>query len=50
LKPVILSHWRLTEVEGLNDEAEAARDRLLRYISRLEKVAARLSGSLVTAG
>lgn len=50
LKPVILSHWRLPEREGLNDEAEAARDRLLRYLGRLEKVAARLSGSLVTTG
>jgi acyl-[acyl-carrier-protein] desaturase len=50
LKPVILSHWRLPEREGLNDEAEKARDRLLRYLTRLEKVAARLSGSLVPAG
>ena len=38
LKPVILSHWRLPEREGLNDEAEQARDRLLRYLGRLEKV------------
>jgi acyl-[acyl-carrier-protein] desaturase len=50
LKPVILSHWRLPELEGLTDEAEHARDRLLRYLTRLEKVAARLSGSLVPAG
>jgi acyl-[acyl-carrier-protein] desaturase len=50
LQPVILNHWRLPEREGLNDEAEQARDRLLRYLARLEKVAARLSRSLVSAG
>ncbi len=50
LQPVILSHWRLREREGLDDEAEQARERLLRYLARLEKVAARLSGSLVSAG
>jgi acyl-[acyl-carrier-protein] desaturase len=48
LQPVIFHHWRLTEREGLNDEAEAARDRLLRYLERLKKVASRLSRSLVS--
>ena len=48
LQPVILHHWRLTEIEGLSAEAEQARDRLLRYMERLKKVAARMSRSLVT--
>ena len=34
---MILSHWRLPEIEGLNAEAEEARDRLLRYMERLEE-------------
>jgi acyl-[acyl-carrier-protein] desaturase len=44
LQPVLLNHWRLLEVEGLDAGAEAARDRLVRHLERLEKVAARLSG------
>ncbi len=48
LQPVIFHHWRLTEREGLSAEAEQARDRLLRYMERLKKVAARLSRTLVT--
>jgi acyl-[acyl-carrier-protein] desaturase len=47
LQPVIFHHWRLQEREGLNAEAEQARDRLVRYMERLKKVAARLSRSLV---
>jgi len=47
LQPVILSHWRLPDIEGLSADAEAARDRLMRYMERLKKVAARLSRSLV---
>ncbi|MGZ4690082.1 MAG: acyl-ACP desaturase [Acidimicrobiia bacterium] len=49
LQPVILSHWRLQEREGLNAEAEEARDRLVRHMERLKKVAARLSRSLVAS-
>jgi acyl-[acyl-carrier-protein] desaturase len=47
LRPVIDTAWQLEHLEGLDAEAEAARDRLVRYLGRLEKVAARLSGSLV---
>ena len=46
LQPVILSHWRLPDIEGLDAEAEEARDRLLRYMERLKKVGP-LSRSLV---
>ena len=47
LRPVIDTSWQLDRLEGLDAEAEIARDRLVRYLGRLEKVAARLSGSLV---
>ena len=41
LVPVVLRHWKLEELEGLSAEAEEARTRVLRYMSRLEKVARR---------
>jgi acyl-[acyl-carrier-protein] desaturase len=47
LRPVIDTSWQLDRIEGLDADAEIARDRLVRYLGRLEKVAARLSGSLV---
>ncbi len=47
LRPVIDTSWQLESLEGLDADAEAARDRLVRYLGRLEKVAARLSGTLV---
>jgi acyl-[acyl-carrier-protein] desaturase len=42
LRPLLLSHWRITEVERLSDEAERARDELLRHLERLGRVAERL--------
>jgi acyl-[acyl-carrier-protein] desaturase len=42
LQPVALRHWKLEELTGLSDEAERSRDRTLKYIARLGKVAARL--------
>lgn len=50
LEPVILSQWRLPELERLDAEAEEARDRLMRYLARLAKIAARLSRPLEPAG
>ncbi len=47
LQPVIFTHWRLPEIEGLDAEAEQARERLVRYMERLKKVAARVTRSLV---
>jgi acyl-[acyl-carrier-protein] desaturase len=43
LKPVLLHQWDLPGIEGLDADAEAARDRLVRHLDRLEKVSARLS-------
>ena len=34
LAPVVLRHWKLEEIEGLSAEAEEARTRVLRYMSR----------------
>jgi acyl-[acyl-carrier-protein] desaturase len=39
--PVILTRWRLTELEGLTGDAARSRDRLVRFIDRLAKVADR---------
>jgi acyl-[acyl-carrier-protein] desaturase len=46
LKPVLMQQWHLLELDGLDGEAEVARDRLVRHIERLEKVAARLKRAL----
>jgi acyl-[acyl-carrier-protein] desaturase len=50
LEPVILSHWRLPELEHLDADAERARDGLMDYLARLAKVAARFRPSLAHAG
>ena len=39
--PMVLQRWNVAEVTGLDDDAERARDRLLRFVERLAKVAAR---------
>ena len=41
LVPVVLRHWKLEEIEGLSAEAEEARTRVLRYMSRLGSIARR---------
>jgi len=43
LVPVILRHWKLEELTGLSDEAELARERVLKYISRVGIAARRLA-------
>ena len=43
LVPVVLRHWNVEQVEGLSGDAEAARERLVAFIERLGKVAARLA-------
>lgn len=43
LKPVLLRHWALEKIEGLSDEAEHARDRVLKQIERLSRLATKLS-------
>ena len=43
LVPVVLRHWALEKIEGLNAEAEQARIRVLRHIERLGELARRLT-------
>jgi acyl-[acyl-carrier-protein] desaturase len=50
LEPVLLCHWRLPELDHLDAEAERARDRLMQYLARLAKVAARFSRQLAASG
>lgn len=40
--PIVLKHWKLEHIEGLDAEAEQARDRTLRYIARLQRAAQRI--------
>lgn len=42
LEPILMKHWRIREVEGLDAEGEAARDRVISYVERLGKAARRL--------
>jgi acyl-[acyl-carrier-protein] desaturase len=41
LVPVVLRHWGIEQLTGLNDEAERARDALLTYIGRIGKAGQR---------
>jgi acyl-[acyl-carrier-protein] desaturase len=42
LVPIVLHHWRVESLEGLDPEAERARDALLEHIERLGRAARRL--------
>jgi len=42
LVPVILRHWKLTELEGLSPEADQARERIVKFIDRMGSIARRL--------
>ena len=42
LVPVVLKHWKVTELTGLTPEAEAARDKLVTRIARFGKAARRM--------
>jgi len=40
LSPVLLRHWRLRDLRGLSDDAERARDAVLRFLDDLETATA----------
>ena len=42
LVPTLLRHWQIDHIEGLDGEAEAARERLMAYLAKSERVARRL--------
>jgi acyl-[acyl-carrier-protein] desaturase len=43
LVPVVLRHWDIENVEGLDADGEAARDSILKYITKSGRVAARIA-------
>jgi acyl-[acyl-carrier-protein] desaturase len=49
LVPVVLRHWGIEEVVGLDDDAEQAREAVLAYIAKSGRVAARLAERRVAA-
>ena len=46
LAPIVLQRWGLEQMEGLDDDAERARERALRYITRLGKVSRRVESGM----
>jgi acyl-[acyl-carrier-protein] desaturase len=42
LLPVVVTHWRLESLEGLNTEGERARDHLVSWIARMRRIADRM--------
>lgn len=54
LVPIVMQHWGVEHVEGLDGEAEQARERIVAHISKIGRVAermkARRAAALETAG
>jgi acyl-[acyl-carrier-protein] desaturase len=42
LAPVLLKHWKIDQIQGLTDEAQQARDDVLRHMAKLDRVASKL--------
>jgi acyl-[acyl-carrier-protein] desaturase len=42
LSKVLLDHWRIDRLEGLDDDAERARDEVFRFMAKLDRVASKL--------
>lgn len=42
IEPVVLKNWDVEHVDGLSDEGEQARDKLLKRLDRMSKVVARI--------
>ena len=40
--PLVMRHWKVESIEGLSAEADEARERLVKYVGRLEKAAQRV--------
>ena len=43
LVPIVVRHWQIERLEGLDAEAEQARERLMARLAKSERVARRLS-------
>lgn len=48
LSPVLFKQWRLTELTGLDDEAERARDEIITYLGKLDDAARRYADKRAT--
>ena len=48
IEPVVMRHWKLMELTGLSDEAEAARESIIKRMARTAKVGKRLSAEHAT--
>jgi acyl-[acyl-carrier-protein] desaturase len=42
LLPVVMTHWRLESIEGLDGDAERAREHLVCWIARMRRIASRM--------
>jgi acyl-[acyl-carrier-protein] desaturase len=42
LVPILHTHWRITEVDGLSDDAKRARDDVLAHLERVDRIATKL--------
>ena len=49
LEPVVMRHWKVTELTGLTAEAEQAREALIKRIERTAKVGKRLAAERIDA-
>ena len=49
LEPVVMRHWKVTELTGLTAEAEHAREALIKRIERTAKVGKRLAAERIDA-
>lgn len=43
LRPMVVDHWRLPDLEGLSPEAEQARDRVVKHLDRVDSAATKLT-------
>ncbi len=43
LVPIVMRHWGLTELTGLSDDAERARDKIVKHVGRIGRIVARLA-------
>jgi acyl-[acyl-carrier-protein] desaturase len=50
LVPVVMTHWRLESIEGLNADGERARHHLLCWIARMQRIANRMEAQSAEGG
>ncbi len=43
LRPMVVDHWRLPDLEGLSPEAEQSRETVLKYLDRVDSAARKLA-------